>query len=128
MTLAPKLREGADLFNSGKYWHAHEAWEEAWHALKREGRATDADAVQGLILVTAAFENRERNKKEGFTRQLANGLRRVRAGRARLEGLGFAGMAEFAEALVDLHLGSTSALDWDAWRARGERPPPLRVE
>ena len=28
------LREGAAEFNARRFWHAHEAWESAWHALR----------------------------------------------------------------------------------------------
>jgi len=44
------LARGADLFNRGLYWEAHEAWEELWLELE------DAEKlfVQGLIHVAAA--------------------------------------------------------------------------
>ena len=44
------LARGADLFNRGLYWEAHEAWEELWLTLEDEPRLF----VQGLIQVAAA--------------------------------------------------------------------------
>jgi uncharacterized protein len=44
------LERGADLFNRGLYWEAHEAWEELWLRLEDEPRLF----VQGLIQVAAA--------------------------------------------------------------------------
>lgn len=44
------LAKGADLFNRGLYWEAHEAWEELWLGLEDEPKLF----VQGLIQVAAA--------------------------------------------------------------------------
>jgi len=44
------LARGADLFNRGLYWEAHEAWEELWLELEDEPKLF----VQGLIQVAAA--------------------------------------------------------------------------
>jgi hypothetical protein len=46
------LRRGVALFDAGYYWEAHEAWENAWHALGRRGPG--ADLVRGLIKLAAA--------------------------------------------------------------------------
>ena len=43
---------GLDLFNSGYYWEAHEAWEHLWHRGGRTG--TVADFLKGLIAFAAA--------------------------------------------------------------------------
>src|SRR5258708_8137214 len=43
---------GADLFNHGFYWEAHEAWESLWHACGRSGPT--ADFLRGLIKLAAA--------------------------------------------------------------------------
>jgi predicted metal-dependent hydrolase len=44
------LARGADLFNRGLHWEAHEAWEELWLELEDEPKVF----VQGLIQVAAA--------------------------------------------------------------------------
>ena len=44
------LARGAELFNQGQYWEAHEAWEELWLELEDEPKLF----VQGLIQAAAA--------------------------------------------------------------------------
>jgi len=46
----PQLRSGISLFDAGEYWHAHEAWEDAWRA----DDAPDRDYHKGLIQLAAA--------------------------------------------------------------------------
>ena len=43
---------GADLYNEGFLWEAHEAWEGLWHSAKHD--ALQAEHLQGLIQCTAA--------------------------------------------------------------------------
>lgn len=50
--VAPSLMRGAELFNAGYYWEAHEAWEALWHAFGRKGPA--ADVVKALIKLAAS--------------------------------------------------------------------------
>ncbi len=59
-----ELRRGAALFNAGRYFEAHEAWELIWRG------AADADRtiVQGLIQAAAAMLHRERGNPRGAAR------------------------------------------------------------
>jgi hypothetical protein len=45
-----QLHLGVELFDRGEYWHAHEAWEDAWRA----DDAPDRDYHKGLIQLAAA--------------------------------------------------------------------------
>ena len=45
------LARGAELFNRGQYWEAHEAWEELWLELEDAQKLF----VQGLIQVAAGY-------------------------------------------------------------------------
>jgi len=45
------LDRGLFLFNEGRYWDAHEAWEELWHRRTEESRIF----FQGIIQIAAAF-------------------------------------------------------------------------
>jgi predicted metal-dependent hydrolase len=45
------LERGIALFNSGKFWEAHEAWEEIWMNHPEDGRFF----IQGLIQLAAAY-------------------------------------------------------------------------
>ena len=47
------LRAGAALFDAGRYWDAHEAWEEIWQRERRPIRSF----YQGLIQVAAALHH-----------------------------------------------------------------------
>jgi uncharacterized protein len=48
---AAALRRGAALFDEGRFWEAHEAWEEAW--LEEDGDVRLF--LQGLIQVAAGY-------------------------------------------------------------------------
>lgn len=53
---------GIVLFNNGRYWHAHEAWEEIWKEHPEDGRIF----FQGLIQLAAGFHQLNRNIFRGF--------------------------------------------------------------
>jgi predicted metal-dependent hydrolase len=48
-----EFEHGVRLFNGGKFWHAHEAWEQLWKRHKQEERKF----FQGLIQLAAAFHH-----------------------------------------------------------------------
>jgi uncharacterized protein len=58
-----ELARGADLFNSGQYWHAHEAWEAIW---LRRRHSPDPLFFKGLIQLAAAHHQRINGRYAGF--------------------------------------------------------------
>jgi predicted metal-dependent hydrolase len=67
---------GAELWNRGFFWEAHEAWEEPWRAA---GRNTVVGRfLQGLILLAAAGVKHERGATGPARRLAARGARRLR--------------------------------------------------
>lgn len=72
------LLAGIDLFNAGRYWDAHEAWERAWVALPKG--SDERRFYQGLIQLAAAFLHRGRAKT-------APAVRCYRSSMEKLEGL-----------------------------------------
>lgn len=109
------LREGVDLFNDGRFFEAHEVWEEVWRSTTPEPK----DLLQGLIQVAVAMvHHRDRGRPSVARRVLAKGARRVEPYRPSALGLD----------LDDL-LGAVER--WSRWLARadGEAPPlpTLRV-
>ncbi len=55
--------DGIQLFNDGKFWHAHEEWEEAWKA------TADPDLrrfYQGIIQTAAALVHWQRGNPRGI--------------------------------------------------------------
>jgi uncharacterized protein len=54
---------GLELFNSGRFWHAHEEWEEAW-------KATDDPQIRlfykGIIQTAAALVHWQKGNPKGL--------------------------------------------------------------
>ena len=69
--------EGCNLFNEGKFWHAHEAWEDLWKSLKPLGKKVETDAVQGIIQIAALLYNYEREKIRGVVNMASKLLVRL---------------------------------------------------
>lgn len=128
LTELPRLvREGAERFNEREFWHAHESWEEAWHALRAAGEAQPAEFLHGMILAAAALENAKRGKEDGFKRQLAEALYLLRM---HFDGAGRIGVTDavrFLDALAILYVDACRRLDWAQWNASGWGVPRLEV-
>jgi|GEM_PF-183980 len=69
--------EGCELFDDGKYWHAHESWEDLWKSLKPLDRPVETDAVQGIIQCAALLYNYERQKIRGVVNMAKKLLARL---------------------------------------------------
>ena len=64
------LQEGIQEFNSTRYWHAHESWEDLWNSLKRrEAPRPEILGIQGLIQTAALLYNHQREKRRGVLNQ-----------------------------------------------------------
>ncbi len=70
-TLDDFFKEGISLFNTGKYFESHEAWEMCWKQAKKD-KKEDRDFYHGLIFVAAGFVHYEKQNYYGvktmFTR------------------------------------------------------------
>lgn len=67
------LARGAEHFNRGEYFEAHEVWEESWtHAPVRYRYF-----LQGLIHFAVAFHHHSRGNMEGFEKQITKGRKRL---------------------------------------------------
>jgi predicted metal-dependent hydrolase len=68
------IQAGIDLFNSGRFFAAHEAWEEIWRSTTPEPR----DLFQGLIQIAAALHQfLDLHRIDGPRRTLAKARRRL---------------------------------------------------
>ena len=57
---------GLEDFDQGRYWHAHEDWEDLWNAHKRRfAPSSEILFVQGMIQTAALLLNHERKKERG---------------------------------------------------------------
>lgn len=75
-TTADGIERGRALFNAGRYFEAHEAWEEVWLEERTEARTF----LQGLIQIAAAFH-------KAFVQGQPGGcVRLLEAGLSKLEG------------------------------------------
>ncbi len=103
------LAEGSRHFDAGRYFEAHEVWEDAWRVEEGEARRL----LQGLIQVAAGFhKGLVQGRPAGMVRLLSAGLGRLDAD----GGLG----------LVDLAPLRADVLRWREaarrWAEGGERP------
>ena len=81
---------GADLYNHGYLWEAHEAWEGLWHSAKHD--AVQADHLQGLIQCAAACLKVRMGQPRGLARLSELGTKRLE-GVARSSGGFYMGVA-----------------------------------
>ena len=64
------LQEGIQEFDSTRYWHAHESWEDLWNSLKRrDAPRPEILGIQGLIQTAALLYNHQREKRRGVLNQ-----------------------------------------------------------
>ena len=99
------LRRGAALFDEGRFWDAHEAWEEAW--LEEEGEVRLL--LQGLIQVAAGYH------KATVQLQPNGCVKLLRSGLDKLEPLPdtFLGVA-LGELLPQVHRTLAEARRWQS--------------
>jgi uncharacterized protein len=64
------LERGIELFNSGLYWEAHEAWEEAWTP---DRRGVDSGFYKGLIQIAAGCLHYGRRNRRGAVNKWSSG-------------------------------------------------------
>jgi len=79
-----RLRRGAALFEAGRFFEAHEVWEEAWLEEFGDKRL----ALQGLIQLAAALYKESRgDPPDGCIWLLEAALSKIRGGASDLDGL-----------------------------------------
>jgi hypothetical protein len=116
--LAPEERRrlllaGVDHFNAGRFFEAHEVWEEVWRSTEPEPK----ELLQGLIQVAVGMvHHRDRGRPAVACRVLAKGRRRIEPHAPMALGLDLA-------ALLD------SVDGWSRWLEHrdGEAPPLPRL-
>ena len=69
------LARGIEHFNAGRYFQAHEAWEEGWHPAPERER----DFWQGITQVAVGLVHRGRGNAHGATTLLRRGGRRLQS-------------------------------------------------
>jgi predicted metal-dependent hydrolase len=109
-TTRARLAAGVCLFDAGRFFEAHEVWEDAW---RTEAGATRL-ALQGLIQIAAGFH-------KGLVQGRPSGMvRLLDAGLGRLEASGGIGGLELGAFRAEVARWREAAR---AWAEGGERPP-----
>lgn len=108
-TTRAALAEGARLFDAGRFFEAHEVWEDVWRVETGARRL----ALQGLIQIAAGFhKGLVQGRPSGMVRLLGAGL-------ARLEASGALGDPELDAFRGEVERWREAAR---AWAEGGERP------
>ncbi len=75
--MSETFERAARLFDAGRFFEAHEAWEERWRVATEKA---ERDFLQGLIQVAAAFHKLlEMKSADAASRLLAKGLTKLDA-------------------------------------------------
>jgi predicted metal-dependent hydrolase len=64
------LAEGVELFNSGRYWEAHEVWEREWTP---DRKGPDSGFYKGLIQIAAGCLHYSRRNRRGAINKWRSG-------------------------------------------------------
>ena len=64
------LGEGIELFNSGRYWDAHEVWERDWTP---DRKGPDSGFYKGLIQIAAGCLHYTRHNRRGAVNKWRSG-------------------------------------------------------
>lgn len=70
------LERGVELFNAGRYWDAHEAWEEAWMP---DRKGPNGGFYKGLIQVAAGCLHYGRRNRRGALNKWRSGADYLRS-------------------------------------------------
>jgi uncharacterized protein len=102
------FRAGIDLFNQGRFFAAHEAWEEIWRSTTPEPKGL----FQGLIQVAAALhQHLDLRRTEGPRRTLAKARRNLEPFAPEVLGIDISDLLDQVEG-------------WEAWLKGPEGDPP----
>ncbi|MCI0423313.1 MAG: DUF309 domain-containing protein [Acidobacteria bacterium] len=88
------FERGVALFNSGKFWEAHEAWEEIWKNRPEDGRFF----IQGLIQLAAAYHQLGKRVHRGVLIHLKQAQERLKLFPADFLGIQVAALLEVIDA------------------------------
>ncbi len=92
------LKQAADLFNSGRYWDAHEAWEHVWMP-DRLGQ--DAGFYKGLIQVAAGCLHYTRHNRRGAVNKWRSGADYLRPYLPEHQGVHLSALVESVDEFLD---------------------------
>ncbi|HEY4914039.1 MAG TPA: DUF309 domain-containing protein [Candidatus Dormibacteraeota bacterium] len=92
------LTRGIDLFNSGRYWDAHEAWELVWMP---DRKGLDAGFYKGLIQIAAGCLHYTRHNRRGAVNKWRSGADYLRPYPPDHQGVLVAPLVDSVDELLD---------------------------
>ena len=93
----PRLLRGVELFNSGRYWEAHEVWEEEWTP---DRKGPDSGFYKGLIQIAAGCLHYTRRNRRGAVNKWRSGADYLRPYLPRHMGLLIAPLVESVDGFL----------------------------
>lgn len=99
------LERGIELFNGGRYWEAHEAWEESWMP---DRKGPDGGFYKGLIQVAAGCLHYGRHNRRGAVNKWRSGAGYLRPYLPAHHGIDLQALVES----VDGYLAAMAAGGW----------------
>jgi len=99
------LTEGVELFNTSRYWHAHEAWEREW---MKDRKGPEALFYKGLIQVAAGCLHYSRHNRRGAVNKWRSGADYLRPYLPRHKGIALAPLVRS----VDGYLEAMRGREW----------------
>lgn len=108
------LAEGVALFNAGKYWDSHEAWEKIWQRHKEPWRYF----VQGLIQAAAAHHQLQRGIRHGVIKHLHNALAKLDSAPPDFAGLELGAFRDYLHQLLLMAEKSNLEMALSSWQLR----------
>jgi uncharacterized protein len=103
--MSADLKRGLELFNCGRYWAAHEAWEGEWMP---DRKGPDAGFYKGLIQVAAGCLHYSRHNRRGAVNKWRSGADYLRPYLPEHQGVRLAPLVT----TVDGFLEAMKARDW----------------
>jgi predicted metal-dependent hydrolase len=103
--MTPGLRRGVDLFNTGRYWDAHEVWEHEWMP---DRKGPDSGFYKGLIQVAAGCLHYSRRNRRGAVNKWRSGADYLRPYLPAHQGVDLAPLVE----AVDGYLSAMTGPGW----------------
>ena len=107
----PRFLRGAELFNRGEFFEAHEVWEELW----RTAHGAEKNLYQVLIQCAVALEHLRRGNSVGATRLIDRASRRSTAIPNGLMGISLEGLLAGVKSTIERGLEAS-------------QPPTIRIE
>lgn len=93
--------EGVALFNSGRHWHAHEAWEAAWLPMGNDPRDDAEIFLRALIQLASGMHLKQRGRRKGARSQLWKAKEKFDVCPTFFMGIDCASLRVFAEHQLD---------------------------